>query len=497
MKVFFVVSGLKGDEEKVLLVKEEEKETMMSKLDKVFFSHIYSVQSADMKREACKREENIPIKSGLPDNLMGNKQTWMNNFIDFKSNLAVFDAKSTASTSSKSSKPNSSKPNNSNQFSMNRFVYKKQNPPANSEWLNKLGLEFEKLESKESLELEEVIEDNSTGFNADNFQGVDLEDTDMSDRLKGIVCNWTDDDFEENEEVEKNSPRVAMSEPDGMVFKVVVDIIDDVMDIVSKNESRDPTEMYEHLEVSSNCFPSKKHAFEGELLEDIVSDWDIDDFEGNESDCLDMKWKKRKVCEDGIFEEDDEFRRRLSRVTMPEPDGMVFRMVVDIVDDVMDIVLKNESFDPTEEYEHLEVSSNCFPLKKHAFEGELLEDIVSDWDIDDFEGNESDHLEMKWKKRKVCEDGIFEEDDKVKRRESGEAKFDGELLEDIVSDWEISDFTGNEVFEHSILEENNKLEACREKTGDLECQVSKDVKTLEKEMNSSSRDETVFDDQMV
>ena len=133
MKVFFVVSGLKGEEEKVLLVKEEEKETMMSKLDKVFFSHIYSVQSADMKRAACKREENIPIKSGLPDNLMGNKQTWMNNFIDFKSNLAVFDAKSTASTSSKSSKPNSSKSNNSKQFSMNRFVYKKQNPPANSE----------------------------------------------------------------------------------------------------------------------------------------------------------------------------------------------------------------------------------------------------------------------------------------------------------------------------------------------------------------------------
>ena len=47
----------------------------------------------------------------------------------------------------------------------------------------------------------------------------------------------------------------------------------------------------------------------------------------------------------------------------------------------------------------------------------------------------------------------------------------------------------------AIFEEDKELEACREAKEDLDWEDSKDVKTLEEEMNSSSRDWTLFDDQ--
>ena len=470
LKVFFVVSGSRGDEEKVWLVKEEEKETVLNKLDKVFYSHIYSVQSADLKLE-----ENIPDEKDLSDNLRGSKQTLLSNFIDFKSNRAIFDNSSTASTSSK---PSNSKSNHAKQYSMHKFVYKKRNPPANSQWLHKLRLEFNELESKEPLESEELIEDMAKGWNADDFQGVNKEYTDMSEGLEGIVCDWTVDDFEENNEVKIDLSRDDMSEPDGTVFDMIVDIIDEVMDIVSKKERNSnvrenqeslyPTEVDAPLEVSRNCslnaFPSKNYTFEGEWLEDIVSDWDVDDFKENESDHLEMKLKKRKVCEGGIFEENKEFKREKSREAKVDLDSKASsndktpeeEMKI-LLDDVLDHITYGETgqANPIEGDEQLEVfrisSVNVFPSEIDTFDGELLEDIVSDWDVNDFKGKESDHLEIKWKKRKVCEGTIFEED--------------------------------------------KELEACREAKEDLDWEDSKDVKTLEEEMNSSSRDWTLFDDQ--
>jgi hypothetical protein len=199
-------------------------------------------------------------------------------------------------------------------------------------------------------------------------------------------------------------------------------------------------------------------------LQDIVSDWDVDDFKENESDYSEMKWKKRKVCEGGIFEEDKEFKREKSREAKVDLDSKASSYAKTpeeemkiLLDDVLDHIAYGETgqANPIEGDEQLEVfricSVNVFPSEIHTFDGELLEDIISDWDINDFEGKESDHLEIKWKKKKVCEGTIFEED--------------------------------------------KELEACRETKEDLDWEVSKDVKTLEEEMNSSSRDGTLFDDQ--
>ena len=140
LKVFFVVCGSRDDEEKVLMVKEEEKETVVNKLDTVFYSSIYSVQSSDLKLE-----EFSPEKIELPRTTRVNKQRLMSEFVS-TSNLSIFDNSMAASTSSRAS---NSKSKPAKQSSMNKFVYKKQTPPAKPQWMHRLKLEFENLESKQ------------------------------------------------------------------------------------------------------------------------------------------------------------------------------------------------------------------------------------------------------------------------------------------------------------------------------------------------------------
>ena len=323
LKVFFVVCGSRGDEEKVLMVKEEEKETVVNKLDKVFYSRIYSVQSSDLKLE-----EFTPEKIELPRTMRGNKQRLMSEFVS-TSNLSIFDNSMAASTSSRAS---NSKSKPAKQSSMNKFVYKKQTPPAKPQWMHRLKLEFENLESKQPSE-------------------------DMSEGLEDIVCNWTISDFEnfDNGDFFEDNK----SEPDGTVFNMIADIIDEVLDIVS-----------EGWDVDNEKLESKQPSEDmSEGLEDIVCNWTNHDFEN---------------LDNGYFFEDNiEVKIDLSRVVNSEPG---------------------------------------FPSENDTFDGELLEDIVSDWDVDDFTEKESDYFELKSRKRKVCEGKFFEEDMELERKKCREVK---------------------------------------------------------------------------
>ena len=323
LKVFFVVCGSRGDEEKVLMVKEEEKETVVNKLDKVFYSRIYSVQSSDLKLE-----EFSPEKIELPRTTRVNKQRLMSEFVS-TSNLSIFDNSMAASTSSRAS---NSKSKPAKQSSMNKFVYKKQTPPAKPQWMHRLKLEFENLESKQPSE-------------------------DMSEGLEDIVCNWTISDFEnfDNGDFFEDNK----SEPDGTVFNMIADIIDEVLDIVSKGWDVD-NEKLESKQPSEDM---------SEGLEDIVCNWTNSDFEN---------------LDNGYFFEDNiEVKIDLSRVVNSEPG---------------------------------------FPSENDTFDGELLEDIVSDWDVDDFTEKESDYFELKSRKRKVCEGKFFEEDMELERKKCREVK---------------------------------------------------------------------------
>ena len=323
LKVFFVVCGSRGDEEKVLMVKEEEKETVVNKLDKVFYSRIYSVQSSDLKLE-----EFSPEKIELPRTTRVNKQRLMSEFVS-TSNLSIFDNSMAASTSSRAS---NSKSKPAKQSSMNKFVYKKQTPPAKPQWMHRLKLEFENLESKQPSE-------------------------DMSEGLEDIVCNWTISDFEnfDNGDFFEDNK----SEPDGTVFNMIADIIDEVLDIVSKGWDVD-NEKLESKQPSEDM---------SEGLEDIVCNWTNHDFEN---------------LDNGYFFEDNiEVKIDLSRVVNSEPG---------------------------------------FPSENDTFDGELLEDIVSDWDVDDFTEKESDYFELKSRKRKVCEGKFFEEDMELERKKCREVK---------------------------------------------------------------------------
>ena len=323
LKVFFVVCGSRDDEEKVLMVKEEEKETVVNKLDKVFYSRIYSVQSSDLKLE-----EFSPEKIELPRTTRVNKQRLMSEFVS-TSNLSIFDNSMAASTSSRAS---NSKSKPAKQSSMNKFVYKKQTPPAKPQWMHRLKLEFENLESKQPSE-------------------------DMSEGLEDIVCNWTISDFEnfDNGDFFEDNK----SEPDGTVFNMIADIIDEVLDIVSKGWDVD-NEKLESKQPSEDM---------SEGLEDIVCNWTNHDFEN---------------LDNGYFFEDNiEVKIDLSRVVNSEPG---------------------------------------FPSENDTFDGELLEDIVSDWDVDDFTEKESDYFELKSRKRKVCEGKFFEEDMELERKKCREVK---------------------------------------------------------------------------
>ena len=168
MKVFFIVCGSRGDEERVQMVREEERGTVENKLDKVFYSHIYSVQSSELQLE-----EFVPENIELPRTMKGNKQMLIHEFLSTP-NPQIFDSTLAASTSTKAI---TSEFKSSKQSSIKQFVYKKQIPSANPQWMQGLKFEFENLESSNEPS-EEGLED--------------------------IVCNWTDSDFENYDFFEEN-----------------------------------------------------------------------------------------------------------------------------------------------------------------------------------------------------------------------------------------------------------------------------------------------------
>ena len=351
LKVFFVVCGSRGDEENVMLVKEEEQETALKNLDNIFYSHIYSVQSSDLKLEELAKE-----KTDLPSGVRESSQSLISKYLT-KSNPPFFDKSLGASSSSK---PSNTKLKPAKQCSMQRFVYKKQNPPANPGWINRLRLEFEELESTQPLETEEMIDEITKDWRSDDFETVDSADTDISEPLEDIVCNWTiadfdnDELFEDNNEVSVSYASVANSETDGTVLGVIADIIDEVLDFVSKGQIDGKVK---HLHTEDT--------FMMDNFEDMVCNWTPADFENvDNGDNIEVKIDS-------------------SRVVKSELEGTVF-------DDTSD--------------------------------GEFLEDIFNDWDIDDFKESESYNLENKSRKRKLCESEFFEDDRGLERKKSKEVQ---------------------------------------------------------------------------
>ena len=205
LKTTFFVSGSTGDDAiKVLLVQETDKEEALRKFEKVFESHIYSVQSADLLEQETARQSSTSLsdmswanKTDSPVYSGKTKQTLMNDY--YKTNLLEDNINSAnpASITSRKSK-------NHKQVQINKFVYTKQPPQFNEGWMQKLKTEFEKFESGSSQTSEEPLDEIVRNWNMDDFEddGIISEDNtekleDVSGFLKDIVCNWTVDDFDD------------------------------------------------------------------------------------------------------------------------------------------------------------------------------------------------------------------------------------------------------------------------------------------------------------
>ena len=424
LKVFFVVCGSRGDEENVMLVKEEEQETALKNLDNIFYSHIYSVQSSDLKLEELAKE-----KTDLPSGVRESSQSLISKYLT-KSNPPFFDKSLGASSSSK---PSNTKLKPAKQCSMQRFVYKKQNPPANPGWINRLRLEFEELESTQPLETEEMIDEITKDWRSDDFETVDSADTDISEPLEDIVCNWSfadfdnDELFEDNNEVSVSYASVANSETDGTVLGVIADIIDEVLDIVSKGQGDDKVK---HLQTEDT---DKANNFKDMVCHSTVPGYEV--------------------------------KIGFTRVSNSETDGTVVDVIADIIDEVLDFVSKGQidgkvkhlhtedtfmmdnfedmvcnwtpaDFENVDNGDNIEVKIDSSRVVKSEPEGtvfddtsdgEFLEDIFNDWDIDDFKESESYNLENKSRKRKLCESEFFEDDRGLERKKSKEVQ---EYIED-------------------------------------------------------------------
>ena len=159
--------------------------------------------------------------------------------------------------------------------------------------------------------IDEVLDIVSKGWDVDNEKLESKQPSeDMSEGLEDIVCNWTNHDFENLD--------------NGYFFEDNIEVKIDLSRVVN----------------SEPGFPSENDTFDGELLEDIVSDWDVDDFTEKESDYFELKSRKRKVCEGKFFEEDMELERKKCREVKEgmdcEDEKTLEETVKRLLDDVLD-----------------------------------------------------------------------------------------------------------------------------------------------------------------
>ena len=174
------------------------------------------------------------------------------------------------------------KTQNLKQVSMNRFVYRKQNPQANHNWMQRLKIEFESLESAnpESDDcLDEIDFENDAKMEP---QGKIFEENKFSERfneadefLEDIICDWADDDFDDNAQVD-NTNVVSEEEDHTREFNEI--------EGESENE---PNKERLLTTVGHQNFESSDEATK-KMFNDIVSGWNIDDFE-DDSFCDDGK----------------------------------------------------------------------------------------------------------------------------------------------------------------------------------------------------------------
>ena len=89
LKTIFLISGMIGEVNRVTLVADEDKETIVGKFEKILYSHVYSVQSAQLSKKERSvqfsklffdKKLSSPVLSHSSGDLTRKKQTLMNDY---------------------------------------------------------------------------------------------------------------------------------------------------------------------------------------------------------------------------------------------------------------------------------------------------------------------------------------------------------------------------------------------------------------------------------